>query len=91
MASGVTAEEVERAKAACESSVLAALEVPSVVSEDIARQLHTYGGRMTVAAFRADLAVRRCPLSPLPLLSLCVPSRVTRDRPRSLGIVCVPP
>lgn len=56
MAAGVTSEELERAKAACESSVLAALEVPSVVSEDIARQLHTYGGRMTVADFRADLA-----------------------------------
>eukprot|EP00892_Ulva_mutabilis_P005865 jgi/Ulvmu1/3650/UM017_0064.1 len=55
VAGGVTQEEVQRAKAACESSVLAALELPSVVSEDIARQMHTYGGRMTIADFRSQL------------------------------------
>ena len=73
MAAGVTAEEVERAKAACESSVLAALEVPSVVTEDIARQMHTYGGRMTVANFRADLAVRTPRPQPMSPCSLRVP------------------
>lgn len=81
IAAGVTAEEVERAKAACESSVLAALEMPSVVSEDIARQLHTYGGRMTIADFHAELAVRSTP-SPMLRCALAVPRPGTAARPR---------
>lgn len=52
-----SSEEVERAKRACEANVLAALEMPSVVSEDIARQILSYGERISVDEFRKEVQV----------------------------------
>lgn len=53
-----SSEEVERAKQACETNVLAALEMPTVVSEDIARQILSYGERIAVEEFRKEVQVR---------------------------------
>lgn len=49
---------MERAKQACETNVLAALEMPTVVSEDIARQILSYGERIAVEEFRKEVQVR---------------------------------
>lgn len=61
-----SSEEVERAKRACETNVLAALEMPAVVSEDIARQILSYGERIGVDEFRKEVQV------PPPLPRPCI-------------------
>jgi mitochondrial-processing peptidase subunit alpha len=54
----VTSEEVERAKAICASAVGTSLEMPLMVSEDIGRQIVTYGRRMSLKDFKKMLHVR---------------------------------
>jgi hypothetical protein len=56
--SSPSSEELQRAKLACECNVLAALENPSIVSEDIARQILSYGKRISVDDFRKEVQVR---------------------------------
>jgi processing peptidase subunit alpha len=53
---GITAAELERAKAATISSVLMNLESRAVVAEDIGRQVLTYGERKSPASFIAEVA-----------------------------------
>lgn len=47
-----------RAKNACEAQVHAALELPTIVAEDIARQLVSYGRRVPLDEFKSKLRVR---------------------------------
>jgi predicted Zn-dependent peptidase len=58
LARQVSTEEVERAKAACKCSVFAALESPSIVAEDIARQISSYGRRLSLDDFKSAVDVR---------------------------------
>lgn len=51
VAQDLTEEEVERAKSAAASSVLMNLESRAVVSEDIGRQILTYGHRKPISEF----------------------------------------
>ena len=72
--SAPSSEEVERAKRACETNVLAALEMSTVVSEDIARQILSYGERINVEQFQKEVQV--CPCKPLsatvsPIFLIC--------------------
>lgn len=52
---GITAEELERAKAATVSSILMNLESKAIVAEDIGRQILTYGERKAPAEFIAEV------------------------------------
>jgi processing peptidase subunit alpha len=55
VASDIPTEELERAKAAATSSILMNLESRAVVSEDIGRQILTYGHRKPIADFVAEI------------------------------------
>ena len=57
---GVSADEVERAKAMCEAAVYTALEAPHIVAEDIGRQLITYARRVPLDEFRQKVQVCTC-------------------------------
>jgi hypothetical protein len=92
---GVSAEEVDRAKAMCEAAVHSALEQPHIVAEDIGRQMITYGRRVPLDEFKQKVQVRAATSRTAPLLfegvvrggvamSLCrvciVVCSVSRDR-----------
>ena len=55
VASDIPEEELERAKAAAKSSVLMNLESRAVVSEDIGRQILTYGHRKPISDFISEI------------------------------------
>lgn len=55
VATEITLEELERAKAAAKSSVLMNLESRAVVCEDIGRQILTYGHRKPIDGFISEI------------------------------------